>query len=123
MIAALTLLLSCQLVGEIIHRFCHFPLPAPVIGMVLLFAWLALFRKERPSLEAATGWLTAHLSIMFIPAAVGLIEQGSSLARYGVGLVVATVISTVLTMGVTVSVFASAARRFCPLEADENAPS
>ena len=55
---------------------------------------------------------------MFIPAAVGLVEQGGALARYGAGLVVATVVSTLLTMVVTALVFAWGLRRFGPAAAD-----
>jgi holin-like protein len=114
MTGAIALLLACQLLGEIIHRAAGLPLPGSVIGMVLLIGWLALWRKERPTLTAVSGWLTAHLSLLFVPASVGLIEQGPLLSRYGVALVVATVVSTVLTMVVTVLVFAWATKRFVP---------
>jgi len=105
MIGTIALLLFFQLTGEIIHRLTGLPLPGSVIGMMLLLGWLALARRERPTLNAVTSWLTAHLSIMFIPAAVGLVDEGPVLSRYGPGLVVATSISTVLTMVVTVLVF------------------
>ena len=105
MIGAITLLLVCQLLGEIIHRVTGLPLPGAVIGMWLLIVWLAAWRKERPTLYAVTGWLTAHLSIMFVPAAVGLIDEGAILSRYGIGLVIATTVSTIVTMIVTVLVF------------------
>jgi len=111
MIAAIGLLLLCQLAGEIIHRLSGVPLPGSVIGMVLLVGWLALVRRPRPMLDAVTSWLTAHLSIMFVPAAVGLIEQGPALSRYGVGLAVAAAVSTLLTMAVTAVVFAWAVKR------------
>jgi putative effector of murein hydrolase LrgA (UPF0299 family) len=104
------------LAGEAVHRLAGLPLPGSVIGMLLLFGWLALVEKERPTLEAVSAWLTAHLSIMFVPAAVGLIDQGPALSRYGVGLVVATALSTVLTMAVTALVFRWAARRGEPLQ-------
>jgi holin-like protein len=116
MIGALALLFVCQLAGEAVHRLAGLALPGSVIGMLLLIGWLALVQKERPTLEAVSAWLTAHLSIMFVPAAVGLIEQGPALSRYGVGLVVATAVSTVLTMAVTALVFRWAARRGEPAE-------
>jgi holin-like protein len=119
MIGAIALLLVCQLAGEAIHRLTGLPLPGAVIGMVLLVGWLALVRKERPTLEAVTGWLTAHLSIMFVPAAVGLIDEGAALSRYGVGIVVATVISVLLTLCVTALVFRWAVRRFGPDEQEQ----
>lgn len=112
MIGAMTLLLVCQLVGEIIHRAAGLPLPGSVIGMLVLIGWLALVRKERPTLAAVSAWLTAHLSIMLVPATAGLIEQGPVMARYGVALALATGVSTVLTLMVTAWVFGWAVRRF-----------
>lgn len=114
MLRAIFLLLACQLAGEAIHRAAGLPLPGAVIGMVLLIGWLALVPRERPGLAAVSGWLTAHLSIMFVPAAVGLIDEGPALSRYGVGLVTATVVSTLLTMIVTALVFRWAFARFAP---------
>ena len=68
--------------------------------------------KLATTLAAVSGWLTAHLSIMFVPAAVGLIDEGEALSRYGAGLAIATAASTILTMVVTVLVFRWALRRF-----------
>lgn len=120
MIAAIALLLVCQLAGETLHRLTGLPLPGAVIGMLLLIGWLALRPGPRPTLDAVSAWLTAHLSLMFVPTAVGLIDQGRALSRYGLGLVVATSISTILTMAVTVLVFRWALRRVDP---DEETPA
>lgn len=114
MLRAILLLLACQLAGEILHRLTGIPLPGAVIGMVLLLGWLALVPRERPTLTVVAAWLTAHLAVMFVPAAVGLIDEGTALSRYGVGLVVATVFSTLLTLVVTALVFRWALDRFAP---------
>lgn len=111
MIGAISLLLVCQFIGECVHSLTGLPLPGSVIGMVLLIFWLALTRRQQPALDAVTSWLAANLSIMFVPAAVGLIEEGEMLRRYGVGIVVATAASTLLTMTVTVLCFRRALRR------------
>lgn len=111
MIGAIALLLVCQLTGEVIHRLTGLPLPGSVIGMVLLLAWLAFVPRERLTLTQVTGWLTAHLSIMFVPAAVGVMEEGAIMSRYGLGIVVAVVASTLLTLVVTALVFRAVAGR------------
>ncbi len=116
MLPAIFLLFACQLLGEVLHRLTGLALPGSVIGMVLLFGWLALVRRERPTLAAVCAWLTAHLSIMFVPAAVGLMKEGDALARYGLGLAVATAVSTILTIIVTGLVFRWALHRFTPGE-------
>lgn len=112
MLAAIALLMTCQLMGEVIQRVTGLPLPGSVIGLVLLLGWLALVPRERPTLKAVTAWLTAHLSIMFVPAAVGLIDEGEPLSRYGIGILAATAVSTLLTMVVTALVFRWAVTRF-----------
>ena len=111
MLGAIALLLVCQLAGEAVHRFAGVPVPGSVIGMAFLLVWLATVRRERPSLEKVTAWLTAHLAIMFVPAAVGLMNEGPVLARHGLAIIVATVISTLLTLAVTALVFQWAVRR------------
>ncbi|MBU1272660.1 MAG: CidA/LrgA family protein [Alphaproteobacteria bacterium] len=119
MLAAIALLMTCQLMGEVIHRVTGLPLPGSVIGLVLLLGWLALVPRERPTLKAVTAWLTAHLSIMFVPAAVGLIDEGEPLSRYGIGILAATAVSTLLTMVVTALVFRWAVTRFGPEDAGD----
>ena len=121
MIGAIALLLVCQLAGEAVHRLTGLPLPGSVIGMVLLLAWLAFVPRERLTLTQVTGWLTAHLSIMFVPAAVGVMQEGAILSRYGLGIVVAVVVSTLLTLAVTALVFRAVAGREPEPEGEEGA--
>ncbi len=118
MLTAIVLLLTCQSLGEAIHVLTGLPLPGSVVGMVLLFGWLGLVPRERPSLRGVTAWLTAHLAVMFVPAAVGLIDEGAALSRYGLALAVATAISTLTTIAVTALVFRWALARFVPGEGD-----
>ena len=115
MIAAIATLLLCQLLGEGIHLLSGLPLPGAAIGMFLLLGWLLLRPGERPTLVQVSAWLTAHLSVMFVPAAVGLIEEGPVLAKNGVAIVVATLASTLLTMVVTALVFRWALARTEPM--------
>ena len=87
--------------------------------MVLLLAWLALVPRERLTLTQVTGWLTAHLSIMFVPAAVGVMEEGAILSRHGLGIVVAVTVSTLLTLAVTALVFRAVAGREPEADSEE----
>lgn len=112
MLGAIGLLLVCQLVGEAIHRFLAIPLPGSVIGLALLLVWLAVVRRDQTDLGKVTGWLTVHMPLMFVPAAVGLMEESHLLARYGLAIAVAMVVSTLLTIVVTALVFTWAVRRF-----------
>ena len=112
MLFGLFILLACQLLGEVIARGLGLPIPGPVIGIVLLFALLAIHgRLKRPEAaeqgdvaNAADG-LLANLGLVFIPAGVGISQHYQLIFDNGLALVAALVISTVLTLIVTVAVF------------------
>ncbi len=113
MIAAMTLLLACQLAGEIAARGLGIPVPGPVLGMALLFVVLLLRRTLAPvspeigatPLGGTAKGLLAHLSILFVPAGVGIIRYAGDLSAHGWALIAALVGSTALTLAVTAGVF------------------
>jgi holin-like protein len=104
-IQGLAVLLLFQSLGEVIAQLSGAPVPGPVIGLVLLLAAL-VWRQRRgagewaPLAQAADG-LLAHLSIFFIPAAVGVMLYWEPLAREGLAWIVAIVASTVASIAVT----------------------
>ena len=110
MLTALTVLLCCQLAGEVAARFFGVPVPGPVLGMALLFALLlARVRVADHAREAAPA-LIRHLSLLFVPAGVGLIRHTARLRAEWAAIAVAVVVSTAATVAVTALVFQSIAR-------------
>jgi putative effector of murein hydrolase LrgA (UPF0299 family) len=110
MVPALTVLLFCQLVGELAARLIGLPVPGPVLGMLLLFALLvARPRTETVVREPATA-LLRHLSLLFVPAGVGLIRYVSRVRQEWVAIVAAILVSTAATMAVSALVFVAVAR-------------
>jgi holin-like protein len=101
MIGALTLLLLFQLAGEVVVHLLALPLPGPVLGMALLFAALALRGGPSPDLRGTANGLLQHLSLLFVPAGVGVMAHWHRLADEGVAIVVAIVVSTVLALAAT----------------------
>jgi holin-like protein len=121
MLGYLTLILVCQLAGEIVASGTGLPVPGPVIGMVLLFCWLML-RREMPSdLETVGGFLHRYLPLLFVPAGVGIITHLDLLARSWLPLAAVIVVGTALTIGVTGLVMQSLNRRRKPLADEEGA--
>lgn len=117
MIVGLTVILLCQLLGEGVARGLGWPVPGPVLGMLFLLVFLSLrgrVRKRVPefgrTLDSTGKGLLAHLSLLFIPASVGVIQRFDVLAEYGVGLAVALVVSTFVTLVVTVVTFVAVSR-------------
>ncbi len=101
MIEAIATLLIYQLIGETLTFSFGLPIPGPVIGMALLLLTLAL----RPALLArikATGTtLLSHLSLLFVPAGVGVMVHFARLSEEGVAIVAAVVGSTLLAIAAT----------------------
>ncbi len=111
MILAILSLLTCQLLGEVVSRTLALPVPGPVVGMVLL-AGLLIWRGRLPDdLGRAADFLLSHLSLFFVPAAVGVIANGDRIAREFVPLAASVVISTTLAIAVAALVFQAVDRR------------
>jgi putative effector of murein hydrolase LrgA (UPF0299 family) len=120
MVQAFATLLVCQLLGEGIVHVSSLPVPGPVVGLILLAIGLVWREGRRGKgeplgetpLGRAANALLGHLSLLFVPAAVGIVQQGHVLAANGVAIGVALVVSTLVTLAMTAAVFAWAVRRF-----------
>jgi putative effector of murein hydrolase LrgA (UPF0299 family) len=101
MLESLTVILACQLAGELIVVGTGIPLPGPVVGMALLFGGL-LWRGGVPeTLGRTSDGLLEHLSLLFVPAGVGVMTHLSLLEHEWLPISVALVVSTLLTITVT----------------------
>jgi holin-like protein len=107
----ITVLLVCQLVGEVAARWFDLPLPGPVIGMLILFAGLVVYGRLPADLESVAGGLLNNLSLLFVPAGVGVVTHIGLVARDWLPLTVALVISVVAAIAVTALVFARLCER------------
>lgn len=122
MIHFMTLLLVLQLIGEALSAGLDLVLPGPVIGMILLFALLLIrdrFAKKTgrgggesdpdpstagalpPAMERVTGGLLGNLSLLFVPAGVGVIVHIDLLRDAWVPLLGALLVSTLAAIAVT----------------------
>ena len=101
MLKFLTLILCCQLAGELIAKALRFPVPGPVIGMVILFVILALRGGIPDGLAATADGLLKHLSLLFVPAGVGVMLHFRLLGDDWLAVAAALIASTVLTIAVT----------------------
>ena len=101
MIRGLAILLIFQSIGEVVTKFIHGVLPGPVIGMILLLAFLVLRKNIASSIAMAADGLLAHLAIFFIPAAVGVMLYIGTLRSAGAAWLLAIVFSTVGAITVT----------------------
>jgi putative effector of murein hydrolase LrgA (UPF0299 family) len=120
MLAALTALLVCQLAGEAIVRAAALPVPGPVVGMMLLFV-LMLARAPLPKETGDTAnGLLKHLSLLFVPAGVGVVQHIGTLGGAGLRLIAVVVLGTVIALMVTALTFAGVARLIGSDDLDPN---
>lgn len=101
MLAALTLLLLCQLAGEVTVLAFGLPVPGPVLGMLCLFVLLVLRRGPSKSLETTAAELLRHLSLLFVPAGVGVMVHAHRIAEEWLPIGVALVGSTLIGLAAT----------------------
>lgn len=101
MLAAITLLLLFQLAGEAIALFFALPVPGPVIGMGLLFAALAIHGRPSSELRSTAQNLLQHLSLLFVPAGVGVMLHLDRMTEEWLPIAVALIVSTLLAIAIT----------------------
>ncbi|MHA6264133.1 CidA/LrgA family protein [Arenibacterium sp. CAU 1754] len=101
MIGYLTLILVCQLVGELAVGALALPIPGPVLGMVVLLVYLFLRGEVSKELEETTDGLLRAMSLLFVPAGTGVMMHFKLLGEALVPLAVAVAISTITAIVVT----------------------
>lgn len=99
-LTGLALLLALQSLGEVLSHGLALALPGPVIGIGLLMPLLRFEAVRRP-VGACAEVLLGHLSLLFVPAGVGVVMHLPLVAAHGLGLAVALVGSTWIGMAVT----------------------
>lgn len=115
MLHALAALLSLQLLGEVVVRWLAWPVPGPVLGMALLVLALGLRPAWLLALRPTAQGLLQHLSLLFVPAGVGVMlhlqRLGEEAWAIGIALILSTWIGMACAAGVSVALMRWHARR------------
>lgn len=85
--------------GELLHFCLPLPIPASIYGIILLFVALELKWVKVKDIRETSGFLIAVMPVMFIPAAVGLIDSWQSIGDSWLQYIIVTVVSTFIVMG------------------------
>ena len=101
MLGALTTLLVYQLIGEVTAQALALPVPGPVIGMLLLFLTLCVRNQIAEPLRDTANGILLHLSLLFVPAGVGVMVHFSRVAGEWLPILAAIIISTALAIAVS----------------------
>lgn len=95
------IIIAFSFAGELLHFLLPLPIPASIYGIILLFAALELKLIKVKDIRETSGFLIAIMPVMFIPAAVGLVDSWHAIASAWLQYIVVTVVSTFVVMGVS----------------------
>ncbi|ATA20329.1 MAG: CidA/LrgA family protein [Gibbsiella quercinecans] len=79
----------------------HLPLPANIIGMMLLLALILLRILPLNWVKAGSRWLLAEMLLFFVPAVVAVVNYAQLLMVEGWKIFLVIAVSTMLTLGAT----------------------
>jgi len=106
----ITLLLVYQLVGELIVLTVDWPIPGPVVGMFLLLITLLLRQAWSAYLIEPSQQFLRYLSLFFVPAGVGVMVHLTRIGEEWLPIVLALILSTIVSLVVTAAVMLGVAR-------------
>jgi holin-like protein len=75
--------------------------PGPVLGLALLLGLLALRRSVPEQLSVTANGLLKHLSLLFVPAGVGVLQHLARIQAEWLAIAGALLVSSVATIVVT----------------------
>ncbi|ESR26821.1 CidA/LrgA family protein [Lutibaculum baratangense] len=110
MLRSFLVLVLFQFTGEALAIFFPLPVPGPVLGLALLAVLGAVVPGLLDEVAKAADMLLANLSLLFVPAGVGILQHLDLLRAEIVPLVAVLVLSTGVTLAVTALVFVGVSR-------------
>ncbi len=89
------------LFSEQLVVWLHIPLPANIVGMVLLLFLIVSRILPLKWVKAGSNWLLAEMLLFFVPAVVAVINYGPLLRQDGLRICLVIAISTLLVLAAT----------------------
>ena len=94
------MILLISFIGELLHEVLPLPVPASVYGFAILFIGLLSGAIKLEHVQDTGKLLIEIMPVMFIPAAVGLLETWGLLRQVWLPFCVITLLSTIAVMAV-----------------------
>lgn len=101
MISGLVQLFLWQGLGELLSKFFLPSIPGPVLGLLLLVAFLSAKGQVNTDLAEVADGFRQHLGLLFVPASVGVVLFLPDLKAHALAVSTALIVSVILTIGVT----------------------
>ena len=95
------LILFISFLGELLKYFLPLPIPASIYGMVILFIGLLSGIIKLDAVKDVGKFLIEIMPVMFIPAAVGIIDKIEELKAIMIPMLIITFVTTFIVMTIT----------------------
>ncbi|WP_048697922.1 CidA/LrgA family protein [Erwinia piriflorinigrans] len=89
------------MISERLVAWLHLPLPANIVGMLLLLTMIVLRVMPLGWVKAGASWLLAEMLLFFIPAVVAVVNYADLLRVEGWRILLVIAISTLLVLAAT----------------------
>ncbi|GIW49912.1 MAG: membrane protein [Anoxybacillus sp.] len=86
------------MIGSFIQQLLHIPIPGSMIGMLLLFLLLMTGIVKEKWVSRGANMLLSHLTLLFIPATVGVMDYVELFSGRGIWSIVIVIVSTMMVM-------------------------
>lgn len=95
------IIIAISFIGELLNKLIPLPIPASIYGLVIMFTALKTNIIPLSSIKETGKFLVEIMPLMFIPAAVKLLDLWDVLRPMFVPVAIITVVSTIIVMAVT----------------------
>ena len=92
------IILAVSFIGELLGSWIPLPIPASIYGIILLFLCLKLHLIPFDAVHESGDFLIEIMPLMFIPAAVGLLESWDIIRPSWIQYILITVSTTFIVM-------------------------
>ena len=100
-IMQLMIILLISFVGELLYYLVPLPIPASIYGIVILFLLLEFKVIKLEQVKDTASFLIEIMPLMFVPAAVGLMDSYDILSKNLISYILVIVVSTLAVMVVS----------------------
>jgi holin-like protein len=98
------LVLGCYYLGTWLSSSTGLPLPGALTGLLILLAVLFIAPKTEPLVARAASPLLSHMSVLFVPAVLGVSAYWKEIAKNGWAIGIAIVITTCISLGISAKI-------------------
>ncbi len=100
-IMQLMIILLISFVGELLYYLIPLPIPASIYGIIILFMLLEFKVIKLDQVKDTASFLIEIMPLMFVPAAVGLMDSYDILSKNLISYILVIVVSTLAVMVVS----------------------